>query len=62
MDNLDVGEANLDHKLLPRIKAYTYAQIKAIIKKDIKSRKGDHPVVYGRLLVRSKSNSSFYIC
>ena len=52
VDNLDAAENNIDHTVRPRVKAYTYALMKTIIQKDVKSRKGDYPVVYGRLLVR----------
>ncbi|XP_044408724.1 uncharacterized protein [Triticum aestivum] len=51
IDNLDAAENNIDHTVRPRIKAYNYALMKTIIQKDVKSRKGDYPVVYGRLLV-----------
>ncbi|XBI30108.1 hypothetical protein VPH35_053935 [Triticum aestivum] len=55
IENLDAAENNIDHTVRPRIKAYNYALMKRIIQKDVKSRKGDYPVVYGRLLPRAET-------
>lgn len=60
IDNLDVGEQNIDHTARPRVKAYSYAAIRSIIEKDIKSRKGDYPVIYGRLLPRPAADVCYH--
>jgi hypothetical protein len=51
VDNLDVGDRNIDHRELPRIKAYDNASINYVISQDMLSKKGDTPAFYGRLLV-----------
>ncbi|VAH10536.1 unnamed protein product [Triticum turgidum subsp. durum] len=60
VDNLDAAENNIDHTVWPRVKVYTYTLMKTIIQKDVKSRKGDYPVVYGRLLPRAETEVCYH--